>query len=61
MRRMKDKFLRETGGFRAFESDEEFLERQRHIIKLRRKVDRGDATVKDLNQLSALLNHPDKD
>ncbi|GJM05881.1 MAG: hypothetical protein DHS20C09_18770 [marine bacterium B5-7] len=56
----KEQFLAETGGFFFGETMDEFQDRQSQIQSIRSRIDNGEATAKDIDELAALLgNDPD--
>jgi hypothetical protein len=62
VRKGKDAFLRETGGFRAFETLSDFDRRQEQIAELQSKIRRRAATPADIELLSELLgNYNERD
>lgn len=54
--RPKGQWLEMTGGFRIGESQEQFKNRQLEIHALRNRIAQGNHTIKDIDQLSRLLD-----
>ena len=61
MSRSKDQWIEETGGFVLGESANEFQIRQWKIRKIKNRISNGDATDKDVEELSILLGASDED
>jgi hypothetical protein len=61
MGRGKDQFIRETGGFRFGESEEQFHARVAAIQQLRKKISDGKANAADVDKLAELLGTEDED
>ena len=57
----KDQWLEETGGFRPFETDEQFLARAARIGKLRAEIKEGLGSYRKITELARLLGTVDGD
>lgn len=57
----KEHFIQETGGFRFLESNEDFAERCHQIESIRKKIKKGTATAKDIDNLAKLLGTGEDD
>lgn len=61
MGRGKDQLIRETGGLRFGETDEQFRERFAEIQQLRQKISDGKASAADVDKLAKLLGTEDEE
>jgi hypothetical protein len=56
----KDQWLKETGGRRFFETDEQFLARAARIRKLRPEITAGQRGYEKITELARLLGTDDE-
>lgn len=61
MSRTKDQWLQETGGFRLFETQEQFSQRTEEITVLRKAISDGHASYGDIFKLAELLGTDDSE